>query len=264
MVLFGKKFLVNDEILESEYFKKIYKFKVRNVYEVVRICDGSILFWNDHFNRLKNSILKLTGNNIDLNDIEFKIENVVNENEISNGNIKIEILFDDSDNFDLYIYPIKFYYPNENVGIDVITYNIERNNPSIKTYDIFFKETVRRVIEENDVYEILMLNKNGYITEGSRTNVYFVKDKCFFTASEDLVLSGVTRKRVNEIIKELGFNLIEESIHMENVFSFDCCFLTSTSSNVLPVKKINGVDINSLNNVNMKKVQQLFRKYFQN
>ncbi len=263
MNLVGKKFLVNDEILGSDCFKKIYRFKVRNVYEVIRICNGEILFWNDHFVRLKNSVFKLTGKNIDLNDIEFKIENIINENEIVNGNVKIEILFDDSDDFDLYIYPIKFYYPDENIGVDVITYNIERNNPSVKTYDIFFKETVNRIIEENNVYEILMVNKNGYITEGSRTNVYFVKGKYFFTASEDLVLSGVTRKRVNEIIKDFGFSLIEESIHLDNIFNFDCCFLTSTSSNVLTVKKINGMSVN-LNNVNVKKVQQFFRKYFQN
>lgn len=262
MDFYGNKFLINDKILGVDEFKKQYVFEYKNVYEVVRILNGEILFWDEHFNRLKNSIFLLTGKNINLSEIEFKIKNISNLNNILNGNIKIEIFFHESGEFDLCIYPINFYYPDGNIGVDVITYNIERINPKVKTYDISFKDRVNKLIKENDVYEIIMVNKNGFVTEGSRTNVYFVKDKYFFTASEEVVLSGVTRKKVNNIIKQLGFKLVEESVHIENIFDFECCFLTSTSSNVLPVKKINGKHIN-FNNNNLKKVQQFFNEYFQ-
>ncbi len=263
MDFYGDKFLINNKILNIEEFKKQYFFKVKNVYEVVRILNGEILFWDDHFKRLKNSIFLLIGENIELSNIDLKIKNICNLNNILNGNIKVEIFFHDSGKYDLCIYPIKFYYPDCNVGVDVITYNIERINPRIKTYDSSFKNKVNELIKENNVYEIVMVNKHGFITEGSRTNIYFIKDNYFFTAPEELVLSGVTRKKVNNIIKDLGFKLVEESVHIDNIFCFDGFFLTSTSSNVLPIKKLNGKSINSINNNNLKKVQQFFNEYFQ-
>ncbi len=264
MDFYGDKFLINDKVLNIDEFKKQYFFKFKNVYEVVRILNGEILFWDDHFKRLKNSIFLLVGKNIELGNIELKIKDICNLNNILNGNIKVEVFFHDSGGYDLCIYPIKFYYPDCNVGVDVITYNIERINPRIKTYDISFKNKVNELIKENNVYEIIMVNKNGFITEGSRTNIYFIKNNYFFTAPEELVLSGVTRKKVNNIIKDLGFKLVEESVHIDNIFCFDSCFLTSTSSNVLPIKKVNGKCINSENNNNnLKKVQQFFNEYFQ-
>lgn len=260
MDLIGNKFLFNDKILDKKDFVKVYCYSSNNVYEVIRIIDSEILFWEDHFNRLKNSIFKFNGKDIEIDDLLQKINIIIDVNKIDSGNIKIEFVFDDY-NYKLYIYPIKFYYPDKEMGVNVITFNIERENPNVKTYNYDFKTKIQKIINENNVYEILLVNRKGFITEGSRTNVYFIKDKCFFTAPEDVVLNGVTRMKVNKIINELGFVLFEESVSKKDIFKFDACFLTSTSSKVLSVNKIDGFYMNSLSNIYLKKVMYSFEEY---
>lgn len=251
------RYLINHKFVSRDEFNKHYYLSQKNVYEVVRVIDHDILFWDSHLNRLRNSISMLC-ESYDLSDILNKVNLVIRENNIDNGNIKIEISF--GEGVDLYIYPISFYYPDTKIGVKVVTFNIERNNPTVKSYDHNFKKRVQEVIDENDVYEILMVNRDGFITEGSRTNIYFVHNNKFFTAPDHMVLSGVTRLKVNEIIKELGFELIFESVHIDDIFKFDACFLTSTSSTVLPIGSINGVSVSSDSNELVRKVSSVFEK----
>lgn len=260
--LVGKKFLINDDILDKEDFLKIYSCDPRNVYEVVRVIDSEILFWDDHFKRFKNSIFKFCGFEIEIEDLFDKVCAVINENKIVNGNLKIEIIFDD--NCNLYVYPIKFYYPDDRIGVEVVTFNFERNNPNVKSYDYGFRRESQKIIEEKSVYEVLLVNQKGFITEGSRSNVYFIKGNCFFTAPEKLVLNGVTRIKVNKIINELGFILKEESILKRDIFDFDACFLTSTSSNILAVDVIDGKKIFSSSNIYLERIRKTFKKYLKN
>lgn len=260
MDLIGRKFLFNDKILDNNKFNDVYYYSVKNVYEVVRVINFKILFWEEHFDRLNNSILKLTGKSIEIKNLYENLNKVIFENDISSGNLKIEIVFDNFD-YNLYVYPIKFYYPNSSVGVDVITVDIERKNPNVKTYDFNFKSRVEKIMNENNVYEVLLVDRDGFITEGSRTNVYFIKDNYFFTAPENLILNGVTRINVNKIINDLGFNLIEKCVSKEEIFNFDASFLTSTSSNVLPIDKINNKIIKSSSNTYLEKVINLFGKY---
>ena len=261
MNLIGDKFLINDKIVNKEEFLKQYEHSSNNVYEVIRIINSKVLFWEDHFTRLNNSIIKFIGRSIQINDLFEKIKTVLVENNIAQGNVKIEILFHNDQKYTLFVYPIVFYYPNENDKIIVNTFNIERENPNVKTYNYSFKNKVEKFINENKLYEVLMVNKDGYITEGSRTNVYFIKDKYFYTAPIDMVLSGVTRLNVNKLINKLGYYLVEKSILKSSIYEFDGCFLTSTSSNVLPVDVIDGIEINTRENRYVRELMVLFQEY---
>lgn len=253
-----EKFLINDEILSKCEFDKRYSLGKKNVYEVIRVIDYRILFWDNHLDRLKNSISMLYDKVYDVSHIFDKVNLIIQENNMDKGNIRIEISFDDS--ICLYIYPILFYYPDTSVGVDVLTFNIERKNPTVKSYDYNFKRRVQEVIDKNNVYEILMVNRDGLITEGSRTNVYFVRGNKFFTSPDYMVLCGVTRFKVNGIIRDLGFELLYESVHIDDIFKFDACFLTSTSSNVLPIGGINGIKVSSDSNDIVRIVGSVFEK----
>lgn len=255
-----KKFLFNGKIISEVEFKDYYEYHKNNVYEVVRVINSKILFLNDHINRLNNSILLMHGSKINLDDLIPNIEKVIRENEIFNGNIKIEFIFKD-DKVNVYIYPIDFYYPDTRFGVASVTLNIERDNPYIKSYNYSLKKKMEKVIEDNGVYEVLLVNKDGLITEGSRSNIYFIKDNNFFTAPIYMVLNGVTRINVNKIIRNLGFDLFEDPVHIDDIAKFDACFLTSTSSNVLSINKINDIQINSSENKYLNMVSSSFEKY---
>lgn len=258
MNFIGEKFLINDDIVNKEEFIDKYVCDSKNVYEVVRVINSKILFWEEHNKRFHTSIAKYLGWDIEVENLYEKVDMVIKQNSIINGNIKIEIVFDE--NCNLYIYPTLFYYPKQDESVKCQTFNIERRNPTIKMYDYTFRKKCQKVIDETGVYEVILINNKGFITEGSRTNIYFIKDNVFYTAPKELVLSGVTREKVNEIIKELGFELVEKCILKEDIEKFECCFLTSTSSNVLAIESIDNSVFNSSQNLLFQKVKSEFEK----
>ena len=49
--------------------------------------------------------------------------------------------------------------------------------------------------------------KNNEITEGSRSNIFFLKDETLVTAPDNAVLNGITRKHILEICRENSIRL---------------------------------------------------------
>jgi len=94
------------------------------------------------------------------------------------------------------------------------------------------------MIEELKLYEVLLVDRDGNITEGSRSNVFFVKAEVFYTAPESKVLVGITRQKVIECLRQLNFKLVEKSVSAVEISQFDAAFLTGTSPKVLPVNSI--------------------------
>jgi D-alanine transaminase len=83
--------------------------------------------------------------------------------------------------------------------------------------------------------------RNGLITEGSRSNIFFVIDKTLFTHPEsNWVLSGVTRKNVLRIAHDEGIRIREEALQENRIRFAQEAFITNTSAEVTPVIDIGG------------------------
>lgn len=221
------------------------------IYEVVRIINHIPLFLEDHLKRLYNSA-ELENSKMLLKDIEIinSIKQSVNENQVENGNIKIEIHFSNGIQSLFLIYFIKHYYPTKyqyDNGVNVILHFIERKKPNAKILNLYYKKKVEAIIKGNLVYEVLLVNKKGFITEGSKSNVFFIKGNTLHTAPENLVLSGVTRKYIFEIAKKMTLDINEQSVNINNLEEFDSAFITGTSPKVLPIDRVNGYKFNVKN-----------------
>jgi branched-chain amino acid aminotransferase len=107
------------------------------------------------------------------------------------------------------------------------------------------------------LYEVLLVDRHGRITEGSRSNVFFVKGNRFYTAPASQVLGGVTRKKVLQCLHGLGFTVIVEAVSAIEIGSFEAVFLTGTSPGVLPVNYIDAVYFKTDN----PSVRQLMAQY---
>jgi branched-chain amino acid aminotransferase len=114
----------------------------------------------------------------------------------------------------------------------------ERNDPNAKVVQAGLRETADRMISEKRYYEVLLVNKKGEITEGSRSNVFFLKDGIFITSPSEDVLPGITRQKALEIISKTGMKVIMKSISIDELTDVDGAFLTGTSPKVLPIRKI--------------------------
>lgn len=91
------------------------------------------------------------------------------------------------------------------------------------------------------MYEVLLLNDRKQITEGSRSNVFFLdKDNCLITPPEQDILPGITRKYVLEICKQKELEVIHRPIHLEELSEMKACFISGTSPKILPVWQVDG------------------------
>lgn len=81
--------------------------------------------------------------------------------------------------------------------------------------------------------------RDGLITEGTRSNIFFVINKILFTHPEsNQILSGITRKNVIRMAGETGINVSEVAVSEDMIESISEAFLTGTGAEVTPVVKL--------------------------
>jgi len=247
----GEFCIINGETLPAERLNLHTHDKYTAFYEVIRIIDGIPLYYEDHYLRLNNSIVKLNYElNISKKDIKGQIKDVCELNKLSKCNIKVIVLQYETEQVVL-IFVNKFYYPIKQEydnGIACSTINLKRNNPNIKMIHTGYKEEITRVATEKNVFEVLLVNDDGKITEGSKSNVFFVKGNKIYTSPADYILMGITRQYVINVCNNLGYEVIETLIGIDSLTSFDAAFITGTSINVLPVRVIDNHNLDSANN----------------
>ena len=108
--------------------------------------------------------------------------------------------------------------------------------------------------------EALMLDKNGYISEGSGENIFIVKDDVIYTPTTEHCLNGITRQSVMQIAEDLQLQIFEKDIDYEYLLNADEAFFTGTAVEITPISKI---DNNFINNGKRGKITELLQNKFQ-
>ena len=172
------KFYLNNGIIYpiNEFRDEDLKEKI--IYEVLRIVDGKPAFLNEHLARMQRSF-KLINEEFPYKkeEIEELIIQVIQENDNSNGNIKVTY---NIRNGNLKIYYIMHSYPPEKYyesGVKVILYYGERENPNLKIVSTEFRAKIAENLKEANAVEALLVDKNGFITEGSKSNFFAIKEE---------------------------------------------------------------------------------------
>ncbi len=84
-----------------------------------------------------------------------------------------------------------------------------------------------------------LLVRNGFFSEGSHTSIFFVKNKTIFTHPEGPhILSGITRKVILEMCREMELSISEKALHLDELGEVEEVFLTGTTTQILSVKSI--------------------------
>ncbi|HLO41986.1 MAG TPA: branched-chain-amino-acid transaminase [Phycisphaerales bacterium] len=92
--------------------------------------------------------------------------------------------------------------------------------------------------------ECIMLNTDGYVTEGSGDNIFAIKDGVLYTPPSGAgILEGVTRGFVaNELAPALGLKCVEKNLRLDDVLAADEVFLTGTAAEIIGVTQIDQHD----------------------
>jgi len=92
--------------------------------------------------------------------------------------------------------------------------------------------------------EAIMMDMNGFISEGSGENVFIVKDEVVFTPTIDHCLNGITRQSVIQMAKDLSIEVHEKDLRYEDLKNADEAFFTGTAVEITPITKLDQSSIN--------------------
>ena len=110
--------------------------------------------------------------------------------------------------------------------------------------------------------EAILLNREGKIVEGSRTNIFLVKDKILYTPSLKCgCLNGITRQMILRIARQHKISCRVVKVPQQSLLKADEAFLTNSVLGVVPLTKVND---NVLNKGRTGQLTRFFRKAYEN
>lgn len=225
--------------------------KDREVYEVIRVQSGCPLFLQDHMARWRTSMSKTNTSLPEWTEgFESLIDKLIEANDIADCDIRIvaqpdgliQCGFVQSD------YPTAEMYAN---GVKCQLLHAERPSPELKVFHAGMRSEAAEQQHSTGTYESALVNADGVITEGSRSNIYFVDyDGRIHTAPDSVVLGGIMRKQVKQICERLGIDIVGKCVSVSEIGSYASAFLSSTPMRVLPVCKIGDTQIPEIGKAN--------------
>jgi branched-chain amino acid aminotransferase len=216
------------------------------IYDVFRIENGRPIFLEDHLQRLFSGLLQSQIEvHFTLEELRNKLFQLIKESHALNGNIKIEVLFKTS-NREMYSWRAGFIattYPDQEMyekGVDCCLLERERENPKVKLANPQLRQESDLLRKNQLVYETI-LHSNGVVTEGSRTNIFFIRKNELWTAPDNLVLPGTIRKKVIDIAQSISIPIYFYPVNVQDLDQMHGAFITGTSPRVLPICSIDDI-----------------------
>jgi len=227
------------------------------IYETIRVYEGVIFRLDEHLQRLFRSA-SLIGLTIPLavNPLKVSIYKTLIANKLRNAYIRLTVsrgrgaIGLDPDLCteptiviivqELKEYPKTFYEK----GITLIIAETRRNlkgaiDPRIKSLNFLNNILAKIEAKKKGVYEALLLNVYGKLTEGTISNIFFYKDGVIYTPSVDCgILDGITRGLIIDLAKREDLKIKEGKFKREDLYAAEEVFITNTTMEVMPVAKV--------------------------
>jgi branched-chain amino acid aminotransferase len=231
------------------------------IYETIRVYDGVIFRLDEHLQRLFRSA-SLIGLTIPLgiDSLKVSIYETLIANKFRNAYIRLTIsrgrgaIGLDPDLCtgptiviivqELKEYPEIFYKK----GIPLIIAETRRNlkeaiDPRIKSLNFLNNILAKVEAKKKGVYEALMLNAYGKLTEGTISNIFFYRDGVIYTPSIDCgILDGITRGLIIDLAKKEDLKVKEGKFRRKELYTAEEVFITNTTMEVMPVSKVDDQD----------------------
>lgn len=228
------------------------------IFETIRVINGTVMFWEDHYFRLMSS-MRILRMNIPMEFspefLEEQILQLIEKNGLSNRPTKVKI--------NVFRKEGGLYRPTtREVSYFIRTFELENPFYTINDADYeveLFKDhyltsgllstlkSTNKIInvlasiyaEENDYQNCLLVNEKKSVVEGINGNLFVVKGNTIKTAPlEEGCLNGITRKKLIEVIDKLDdFTLEEAAVSPFELQKADELFLTNVITGIQPITK---------------------------
>jgi branched-chain amino acid aminotransferase len=259
---YGKKFILNGELNPSDNFDNSLVYEGDSIYEVIRMIKGSPVFFHDHMERLESSMrIRHKAPLAKISELRKDIINLVKTEKRKDINLKIVLNYNqDSTNY--LIYFVEPIYPSEEQykkGVKGILFYAERKDPESKVINHKLRSSIYHKLILEGGYEALLVNEENQITEGSRSNIFFLKGGTLTTAPDDKILNGITRKHILDICRDKNIKVKFMCVPVESIQDYDAVFMTGTSPMVLQFYCVGDIYFN----VRMALIENLRKHYIE-
>ncbi|MEO0071055.1 MAG: D-amino-acid transaminase [candidate division WOR-3 bacterium] len=224
------------------------------VYEVIRTYFGRFFRLQEHLSRFKNSLAAVRIELPDFSRIPEIAWELLKQNklekrdafiyiQVTRGCWQRNLLFPPKEIIPtLYISVTPIIPPEEEQrkGILAITVpDIRWQRCDIKSIGLLPSVLARQLAYEQNAQEAIFV-RNGFLTEGTHTNLFVVKNGTVFTHPlNNHILPGITRSVVLELCRELNLPVSETAVSESELSQVEEVFVTSTTWEIMPVIKIN-------------------------
>jgi branched-chain amino acid aminotransferase len=86
--------------------------------------------------------------------------------------------------------------------------------------------------------EAIMLDTNGFVSEGSGENLFIVRRGALKTPPLGSVLEGITRDSIIQIARDKGIEVSEQPFARDELYTADEAFMTGTAAEVTPIREV--------------------------
>ena len=254
------KVLINKELMDREETSvdiedRGYQFG-DGVYEVVRVYEGEVYELDRHVERLFRSAKEIDITvEYTIDELKETLKKLIKENNVIDGGVYFQVTrgvaprkhnYDRSVKSHLVAYPLYFTRPEEKQreGVTAITVeDLRWLRCDIKSLNLLYNVMMKQKASDNEAFEGIFI-RDGIVTEGTSTNVFIVKDGIYKTHPvNNMILNGITRRRILELFKENDLAYEEVEFTKAELFEADEVFITSTTSEVMPITQIDDENI---------------------
>lgn len=225
------------------------------VYEVVAVRDGEFCDKQGHLDRLDRSLAELRIRPpVGRAALEVILREVARRNGVRDGLVYMQVTRG--------VFPRNHPFPPETVksalvvtakrsvaqdpvktanGIAVISVPDQRwARCDIKSVGLLANVLAKQQAREAGAYEAWQIDRDGFVTEGSSTNAWIVtRDNELVTRpATNEILRGITRETLLRVARKRGLKVVERPFTVEEAQNAKEAFITSASSYVLPVVRV--------------------------
>jgi D-alanine transaminase len=270
------KVLVDGEIVARSEVKvdmedRGYQFG-DGVYEVINVYDGVLFTLDEHIERLYRSANEIgISINFERDHLKNDIRKLIQENDMKKGGLYLQVTRgvaprthqyqkDISSKMVAYPLPYKEMEETRSTGVTAITeQDLRWLRCDIKSLNLLYNIMIKQKAYEQGAFEAILI-RDGVVTEGTSSNVFIIKDGTIYThPATNLILNGITRQKLLEVYQENGWAFKEKSFSSLELMEADEVFVTSTTSEVVPVISIDGKTVNDGSPGSFtRKIQQAF------
>lgn len=257
------KVLWNEEIVDESEVKidiedRGYQFG-DGIYEVIRIYDGYMYMEKEHLDRLWVSAEKIRMTlPFTREELSQRLHRLAQEVGLENARVYFQVTRGTAK-------PRLHDFPNPKEVQPVLMADIQpASRPSAKQNigiragfvedkrwlhcDIKSISLLGNIMALDEAqqkgYDEAVLVRDGIVTEASASNLWMVKDEVLYTHPDgNLVLPGIAKIKIRELVKALGIELKEEAFTEKELLAADECFKTSSVAEIMPIIEIDNQTI---------------------